>query len=72
MRIIEDILDTSKLEVGQLKLIDSEFNLFGLIHEIYDYYILKNPGQAIKETLNLNITYPKNLRNLKFNRTNNV
>jgi signal transduction histidine kinase len=41
MRIIEDILDISKLEVGQLKLIDSEFKLFPLLHEIYDYYIIK-------------------------------
>lgn len=48
MRIIEDILDTSKLEVGQLKLINSEFNLFSLMHEIYDYYIIKEPRAGNK------------------------
>ncbi len=65
MRIIEDILDTSKLEVGQLRLIASEFKLFPLMHEIYDYYLIKEikteKGSSIKFKYNI----PEDLKKIK-------
>ncbi len=42
MRIIEDILDISKIEVGQMKLMNFEFEVFPFILEIYEFYKLKN------------------------------
>jgi signal transduction histidine kinase/CheY-like chemotaxis protein len=70
MRIIEDILDSSKIEVGQMELIHSEFNLLSLFQELYDYYTLKkskpeNPGNIIlrfavsEELKNMNVLLDK-------------
>jgi signal transduction histidine kinase len=41
LRVIEDILDISKIEVGQLSLIETKVNLKTILNELADYYQLK-------------------------------
>ncbi|PKP18058.1 MAG: hypothetical protein CVU05_14380 [Bacteroidetes bacterium HGW-Bacteroidetes-21] len=38
LRLIEDIIDISKIESGQLNIEKSEFNVSEMMQEIYDYY----------------------------------
>jgi PAS domain S-box-containing protein len=38
LRIVEDILDVSRLEVGQLNIFKAETNICELMNEIYEYY----------------------------------
>ncbi|HEX2936386.1 MAG TPA: ATP-binding protein [Bacteroidales bacterium] len=65
MRIIEDILDTSKLEVGQMRLIVSEFKLFPLIHEIYDYYLIKEIKAENGSNIKFKYNIPEELKKIK-------
>lgn len=65
MRIIEDILDTSKLEVGQMRLIVSEFKLFPLIHEIYDYYLIKEVKTDNSSNIKFKYNIPEDLKKIK-------
>jgi signal transduction histidine kinase/CheY-like chemotaxis protein len=57
LRIIEDILDISKIEMGQMKLCESPTNIEKLLKELYSYYQLKqeNLSQNAKFKLMLNI-----------------
>jgi signal transduction histidine kinase len=65
MRIIEDILDTSKLEVGQMRLIVSEFKLFPLMHEIYDYYLIKEIKAENGSSIKFKYNIPDDLKKIK-------
>lgn len=65
MRIIEDILDTSKLEVGQMRLIVSEFKLFPLMHEIYDYYLIKEIKAENDSSIKFKYNIPEELKKIK-------
>jgi len=41
MRIIDDIIDMSKIEVGQMSLAYSDFKVYPVFIEISEYYLLK-------------------------------
>ena len=58
LQIIEDILDISKIEVGQLKFCESEFSLSELLCEIYDFYIHKIKTDESKNSIELKLTLP--------------
>jgi signal transduction histidine kinase len=64
IRIIEDILDISKIEVGQMKLFESEFELFSLIQELNDYYKLKKNKLENSKDLELRYSVPDNIKKI--------
>ncbi len=53
--LIDDIIDFSRLETGQLQLKYSNFNINTIIHDAYDYGISKK-NQLNKEHLNISFT----------------
>lgn len=55
LRLIEDILDISKIEIGQLKIVESETELNKLLQEINEFYSLKvkESGKDVKFKLNI-------------------
>lgn len=57
LHIIEDILDVSKLEVGQMIFKNSEFCLFQFLTELYEYYNNKK-----KAEINLKLRFPENYK----------
>lgn len=74
LHLIEDILDISKIEVGQLKMVFSTFNVNQLLTEIYTVYIedLKKKGKndvklicPVIENNRLNIELYSDLLRLK-------
>ncbi len=54
IRIIDDIIDFSKLESNQLKTLCNEFNLNGLMQEVYEYFINKI-NRFVKKPIVLNL-----------------
>jgi signal transduction histidine kinase len=65
LRIIEDILDISKIEVGQLKLINSEFYIKELFASIYDSYKLNRSKYGKNKEVELICYLPANIKKLK-------
>jgi len=63
LRIIEDILDISKLEVGQKKVYESETRLRNLMSDIYEYYKIKLQTSEKKSEIALNLNFHSNLNN---------
>lgn len=63
LRIVEDLLDVSKIEVGQLKIFESNVDMYKLLIDLYEYYNqkLKKSDKSQKITLKLN--FEKSLRN---------
>jgi signal transduction histidine kinase/CheY-like chemotaxis protein len=58
LRIIDDILDLSKIEAGQLKLYIESFHVGDFLHEIVDSFINTIPGDLqiiVTETPNTNL-----------------
>jgi signal transduction histidine kinase len=53
LRIIQDILDISKIEVGQMQLDESDIQLRDLLNEIYEYYKLKVERSTDKNSLEI-------------------
>ncbi len=60
LNIIDDILDISKIEAGELKLINEEFNVYSVLKEQYDSYKPKVKRSVLKFKLNV----PKEQRDL--------
>ncbi len=48
LTIIDDILDLSRIEAGQLKLENNDFNLSDIINEVIDLLEIKAKGKGIK------------------------
>ena len=65
LRIIEDVLDISKIEVGQMKVIQSEVNLSLLLNEIFEYYKLKVEKNDKTPDLTLKVSLAYELRNVR-------
>jgi CheY-like chemotaxis protein len=63
LRIVEDILDISKIEVGQMKIIESDVKLESIMNEIYEYYRLKLPWPESEAVLALKLSLAGNLKN---------
>lgn len=65
MRIIEDILDVSKIEVGQMKIINFEEYLSEILVELLDYYNLKKEKLETRPALSLKLTIADPLKHVK-------
>lgn len=65
LRIIEDVLDISKIEVGQMKVVESEVNVSLLLNELYEYYRLKKEQNEAKAEIALKLLVPHELKNLR-------
>ena len=55
LRLIEDILDISKIEIGQFKIAESETNLNEILSEIYEYYKLKKGKEEIVKDIEIKL-----------------
>ena len=62
LRIIEDILDISKIEVGQMKVLILPTHLSSLFREVYDCNILKI--KSINSPVELRMALPNNLQKI--------
>lgn len=65
LQIIEDILDISRLEIGQMKVNLSEINISYLLKEFFDFYRSKALTSENVEHLELILTIDPDLRNKK-------
>jgi PAS domain S-box-containing protein len=61
LRIIEDILDISKIDAGQMKIFESETNISELLSEILEYYSLKKERQECKPNVSFHLEIDKRL-----------
>lgn len=64
LRIVEDILDISKIEVGQLTIIESQTNLAEIMNEILNYHKLKLSTQKIRQEVQITLSIPVDLKYL--------
>ena len=67
MRLIDDILDISKIEANQMNIDLSDFQIFPVMQEIYQYYELKIKNSDSSKTLDISFYYPDDLRNISLN-----
>lgn len=67
MRIMEDILDISKIEANQMNIYYSDFELYPLMQETYLYYELKKHKKESADNLKLSYSYPNELKPLIIN-----
>lgn len=65
LRIVEDILDVSKIEVGQLVISESEAEISTTMHDIYEYFFQKLSLIEKKAHLKLKLTLADEIANLK-------
>jgi signal transduction histidine kinase/ActR/RegA family two-component response regulator len=62
LNIIEDILDISKIEVGQMKFSETEFALSEFMGDLYHFYSQKIKTSESKSGLVLKLSFPDNLK----------
>jgi PAS domain S-box-containing protein len=65
LRIIEDILDISKIEVGQMNLVESEGDIVVMLNELLHYYTLKFENSQIKKHVSIKCNIDKSLASFK-------
>jgi len=63
LRIVEEILDISKIEVGQMQIIDMDVNLENIMYELYEYYKLKITQSDSELFLSINFSLDNQLKN---------
>ncbi len=61
LTLINDILDLSKVEAGQLKIQYEPINLHGLLHEIQDIFIHRAQEKGLELTLEIGETLPNSI-----------
>lgn len=64
LRIVEDILDVSRIEVGQMKFLPSAFVLSTLMEGLYDEYLQKIRNSEEKSNLTLRVSLSDELNNI--------
>jgi PAS domain S-box-containing protein len=64
LRIVEDILDISKIEVGQMRISEIEVNIPSLLRDIHDFYYQKIKIYEGKENIKLTLNMDKNIESL--------
>jgi len=64
LRIIEDILDISRIEVGQMAIMESEFILSELMNELLEYYKLKKNKTEGNATISLKLSMEESLKGI--------
>jgi len=65
LRIVEDIVDISKIEVGQMQVIETEFILSEILQELYELYEPKKINKNTKCVIALKLTIEPNLKDIK-------
>ena len=63
LRIIEDILDISQIEIGQMKIIETYINISHILNEIYEYYNLKSYNNDPAKNITLKLSIDPELKN---------
>jgi len=63
LRILEDILDVSRIEVGQLKILEKEFVVSVLMNDLYEEYNQKIKNSPSKSVISLKLALAKDLEN---------
>ncbi len=63
LHLIDDILDISKMEAGQLKIVKTEFELISLLQEIYVSFSEENKTENMAN-VELNLVIPENIDSL--------
>ncbi|HZL09317.1 MAG TPA: transporter substrate-binding domain-containing protein [Prolixibacteraceae bacterium] len=64
LRILEDILDVSRIEVGQLKILEKEFVVSVLMNDLYEEYDQKIKNSPSKSAISLKLTMANELGNI--------
>jgi PAS domain S-box-containing protein len=64
LRIVEDILDVSKIEVGQMKVVETEFDLAALLNDLYLEYAQKLKSSDQKSAIKINLSLAPELKDL--------
>jgi signal transduction histidine kinase len=64
MRIVEDILDISKIEVGQMDILDSEFEFYPMLQDLFEYFKLKMEQVKINSKIEFTLNIPENIKRL--------
>lgn len=64
MKLIEDILDISKIEANQIKLDLLEFELYPFLQEIYQYYDLRRQKSDSPKAIDFVSQFPEDLKNI--------
>jgi signal transduction histidine kinase/DNA-binding response OmpR family regulator len=64
LHIIEDILDISKIEVGQLQVVLAPCKISTLLYEIFDYYQLSIQSNTAKQNISIVLTIPDALKDI--------
>ena len=65
LRIIEDILDISKIEIGQMSLYEENTNIEILLKNIDEYYSLKKESIKNNNTVKFSLKYGEEVKNLQ-------
>ena len=65
LRILEDILDVSRIEVGQLKILEIEFSLSDLLKDLYEEYEQKTKNMPSKSDISLTLNVPDQIENFR-------
>ena len=63
LRIIEDILDISKIEIGQMNIVESEINIKGLLKDLMEYYVSRKESQKSDANIELTLNVSPKLTN---------
>ncbi len=65
LRIVEDIVDISKIEVGQMKIVETEFQLYEVLQQLLEYYKPKKVNKNTKCAISLKLSVEPELKKLK-------
>jgi PAS domain S-box-containing protein len=65
LRIVEDIVDISKIEVGQMQIVETEFKLSDILNQLLEYYKPKKVNKNTKCVIALKLTIETGLKNVK-------
>jgi PAS domain S-box-containing protein len=61
MRLISDVLDSSKMEAGELKLYEQEFNLFEILFDLQQRFSVKLGTKNIQMVMDVDLDIANNL-----------
>lgn len=62
LRVLNDILDASKLESGRFTIHPSPFDLRGFLHEVHSFFVARAHSQGVSLELSLNDQLPTRVR----------
>ena len=63
LKIIEDILDISKIEIGQMRLVESKIHVTSLLNDLLEYYIERKEAQKTAADIEISLNISRNFTN---------